>query len=105
MVDEGDRPFFPYIALYAVHKSYHILNFCLAQRSESSEKFSQNFVEMLEKLKLLPRTIMVRNEETYNFFKPMADKLGISLKKVKNLNAVENAKESFIRHLGKGLAT
>lgn len=103
MVDEGDRPFFPYIALYAAHKSYHILNFCLAQRSESSEKFSQNFVEMLEKLKILPRTIMVRNEETYNFFKPMTDRLGISLKKVKNLNAVENAKESFMRHLGQGL--
>lgn len=103
MVDEGDRPFFPFIALYAVHTSYHILNFCLAQRSEAAEKFSQNFVDMLEKLRLLPRTIMVRNDKTYNFFRPMTERLGIALKKVKNLPAVENAKESFIRHLGKGL--
>jgi hypothetical protein len=103
MIDEGERPFFPFIALYAVHKTYHILNFCLARESESSEKFAQNFVEMLEKLKLLPSAIMVRNEATYGFFKPMTDKLGISLKKVKNLAAIEDAKESFIRHLGQGL--
>lgn len=99
MIDEGDRPFFPYIALYAVHRTYHILNFCLAHQTESTEKFAQNFVDMLEKLKVLPRVIMVRNETTFNFFKPMTDRLGISLKKVKNLDAIEDAKESFIRHL------
>jgi hypothetical protein len=33
----------------------------------------------------------------------MTDRLGVSLKKTKNLAAVENAKESFIRHLGQGL--
>jgi hypothetical protein len=100
MISEGDRPFFPYIALYSVHKSYHILNFCLAHQAESAEKFEQNFVEMLEKLKVLPRTIMVRNDAAFNFFKPLTDKLGISLKKVKSLDAIEDAKESFIRHLG-----
>lgn len=103
IIDEGERPFFPYVALYAVHKAYHILNFCIAKQSEFSEQFAQNFLEMLEKLKLLPRAIMVRNDTTYAFLKPMTDRLGVLLKKAKNLPAVENAKESFIRHLGQGL--
>jgi hypothetical protein len=103
IIDEGERPFFPYVALYAVHKAYHILNFCIAKQSEFQEQFAENFLEMLEKLKLLPRAIIVGNETVYSFFKPMTDRLGISLKKTKNLAAVENAKESFIRHLGQGL--
>jgi hypothetical protein len=102
MIDEADRPFFPFIALYAVHRTYHILNFCLAHRTEATEKFAQNFVDMLEKLKVLPRTIMVRNETTFNFFKPMTERLGISLKRVKSLDAIENAKDSFLRHLEQG---
>lgn len=103
MVDEGDRPFFPYVALYAVHKAYHILNFSIAEQRDFSEKFAHNFVEMLEKLKLLPKTIMVKNTTTYNFFRPITESLGISLKKVKNLPAVDDAKESFIHHLEQGL--
>lgn len=102
MIDEGERPFFPFIALYAVNRTYHILNFCLAHRTEATEKFTQNFVDMLEKLKVLPTTIMVRNDTTFNFFKPMTDRLGISLNRVTNLDAIENAKGSFIRHLEQG---
>lgn len=101
VVDEGERPFFPYVALFTVHKVDYVLNFSLALYSDFEGEFQFAFLEFLEKTKILPKTIMVKKDVVYDFFKPAADRLGITVKKVKNLKSVKNVKESILNHMAR----
>jgi hypothetical protein len=101
VIEEGERPFFPYVALYTVHKQDYVLNFFLAAHSGFEKEFLPNFLDLLEKVKVLPKAIMVRKDTVYDFFSPIVAKLGVSLKKVKNLKSVEDAKASLISHMSR----
>ena len=101
VVHEGERPFYSYVALYAVHNDQYVLNFCLASHNEFETKFLENLLALLDKIKILPKAIMVRKEAVYEFFKPIAGGLGITLKKVKRLPAIENARDSLMSCMAK----
>lgn len=100
IVEEGARPFFPYVVLYAVHKAHHVLGFSMAPYSDFQQVFSDNLADTLEKLKVIPKTIIVRKDAVYDFLQPVTDMLGIPLKKAKPLKAIEHAKNSLINHMG-----
>lgn len=100
VIREGERPFYPYVALYAVHKDHFVVNFCLAPHTEFEVMFLENLLELLETTKVLPKSFMVNKVVAYDFFKPITDGLGIALKKVKNLKAVDDAKDALISAMG-----
>jgi hypothetical protein len=93
---EGPRPFYPYMALYVVSRLGYVLNFCLAPPTDSADQFQENFLGFLENTGQLPKTIVVRSDSVFRFFKPFADQLGFGLKKMKRLKALDEAKTSFI---------
>jgi len=99
VIHEGERPFYPYIALYSVHNNRYVVNFCLSSLTDYETRFLENFLELLEKIKMFPKTMMIRKQAVYDFFKPIADVLGISLKKVKHLPAFEDARVSLINNM------
>jgi hypothetical protein len=101
VVEEGERPFYPYIALYAVHNDHYVLNFFLESHAGFEVKCLENFLAFLENAKVLPKAIMVKKDVAYDFFKPITDSLGIALKKVKGLEAVEDAKNALISSMAR----
>jgi hypothetical protein len=100
IVQEGERPFLPYIALYAVHKDGYILGFVAAKFSEFPQAFLDNFLGTLERVKALPEEIVVRKDAVYNLFEPALRRLGVKVKMVRSLRAIDDAKESLFRSMG-----
>jgi hypothetical protein len=100
VVTEGERPSYPYAAFYAVHKAGYVLNFTLAQYVDFEGEFTSGFLDFLEKTKVLPKAIMVKKDAVYDFFKPVAEKLGIAMKKVKELKSIRNAMDSMANDMG-----
>jgi hypothetical protein len=99
VVEEGEKPFYPYIALYAVHNDHYVLNFFLASHAGFEVEFLENFLAFLENAKVLPKAIMVNKDIAYDFFKPVAESLGISLKKAKNLEAINDTRDALFRNM------
>ena len=99
VIREGERPFYPYVALYTVHNDHHALNFCLTPYAGFEEKFRENLLAFLENVKILPKTIMVKKDVVYDFFKLVSESLGISLNKVRRLAANEHAKNALFQNM------
>ena len=82
-------------------QKYYVLNFFLTSHAGFEVKFLENFLAFLENAKVLPKAIMVNKDVAYDFFKPITDSLGIALKKVKGLEAVEDAKNALISSMAR----
>jgi hypothetical protein len=100
-VEEGERPFVPYVALYAVHKEHHILGFTIAKHSEFPQIFTDNFLGTLEQIGVLPETVMVRKDAAHDLLRPILDRLGVKLRRAKSLKAVDDAKNSLLNSMSR----
>ena len=94
-VQEKGRPYFPYVVLWADHSSYSILGSNVLRPWNYLSEYQEGFFELVEAAKFLPAEIWVEKEELFALLAPIADKLGIALKKGKRLNAVEAAREAM----------
>jgi hypothetical protein len=101
VIEEGPRPFYPYVALWASRQVGQILAFSLASYHQFQKEFQEAFLGIPEKMKVLPKTITVRKDAVYDFFKPLADELAISLKKVKNLKCLDEARGFLENQMGR----
>jgi hypothetical protein len=99
VVAEGERPFFPYVALYAAHKEGLVINFSMAPRAVSDREFQSSFLALLEKTKVLPKAIIVRKDTVMEFFQPFAERLGFTVKKAKNLTSLDRVKQSLMSYM------
>jgi len=101
VIQEGGRPYYPYLALYVDGNTSMILNFTLSSYSEHIKTFHDGFLDFVENIVTLPDRILAGNDAAYGFFKPFADKFGIDLIKTKKLNALIPARKSFFQSMGK----
>ena len=91
-VREGEeRPYFPYVSLCVDHYSGLILDADVAQPSKHASQFLAQFLDNIAGVKSLPKEILVRREEVFQLFEPVSSRLGINLRLVKRLAAVEKA--------------
>ncbi len=89
--EKDERPYFPYIILWIDHDSGFILNIHLAKQTEYASDSVEQFLNLLEKIKFVPERILVKKEELFNLLGPITSHLGINVKKVKELPALEDA--------------
>jgi len=94
-VKEGERPYYPQMLLWVNHHSGFILGFDMAKPGEYGLGFAQRFAELVEDLRFLPQEVWVRREETFALLEPLAEGLGIELKWVERLPALEEAQDSL----------
>lgn len=99
--EKEERPYYPYVVLWVEHYSGHVLNFHLAKPTEWVYEFPEQFLKFIENIKSLPQEILVKKEETFKLLEPIASRLGIKLRRVRRLIALEEAQtgmfEFFIR--------
>jgi len=93
VVDEGGRPYFPYVFLWVDQDTGLVLNVRVAGSSNYQADFQDQFIGLLEKLKFFPNEIWSRNEEPFKLSEPIASALGIKLIRVKRLPALEKVKK------------
>lgn len=90
--EKSERPWFPYAFLCVDHYSILILNIHLASHSKYRFEFLNQLLSIIERIKLLPEEILLLKQEAYELFSPLASSLGIQLKRVKQLEGLEEAK-------------
>ena len=93
VIQEGEKPFFPHISLWVDHRSGLVLKHHLSKREEFKAEFQNEILNLFEEVKSLPSEIRVRQKESFKLLEPITSTLGIKLKLVKKLLALEDAKE------------
>lgn len=93
--EKGERPYYPYMILWVEHYSGLILKFHIAETTEYKSEFVEQFLNSLENIESLPKEILVKKEETFKLFEPITSKLGIKLRRVKRLIALEEAQDGM----------
>jgi len=96
-VKEGrERPFFPYVFLWADSESGYIFKVHVAIPSEYRKELCIEMLNFLQSNvdtnKVIPEKILVKKQEAYQLLEPIVSRLGIKIKIVHDLEAVEEAK-------------
>jgi len=98
-VEEGERPYFPYLFLWVDQHSGLILKPDVVKPSEYRLQFPRQFLDLIESVSFLPDEILVRKEEAFQLLEPITSRLSIKLKLVKRLKGVEQAQEAMFEYL------
>jgi hypothetical protein len=99
ILERADRPFFPYLALFADHHSGFVLGVDALPPTDYRSRFQERFCELLEGLALVPEQVLVSRNDVHELIAPIAAKLGIKAKMVRRLKAIEEAKGSLFEHM------
>ena len=97
--EKDERPYYPYIMLMADHHTGVILDIHLAGLLGYASEFSEHVLTFLEKIKWVPKEIWVKREESFILLNPITSYLGITLKKVRKLPALDDAQASMAEFL------
>jgi hypothetical protein len=95
VVDEGGRPYFPYVFLWVDHDTGLVLNVQVTGLVNYESDFQHQFMGLMEKVKVIPEEIWLQNEEPVQLLKPIASRLGIKLTRVNRLPALKMARDSL----------
>jgi hypothetical protein len=93
--EKEERPYYPYVILCVDQYSYFILDSHLGKPAECLFNFAEQFLKLIESTKFLPREVLVKKEEAFKLLKPVTSRLGIRLRNVKRLPALEQARASM----------
>lgn len=97
--EKDERPYYPYIMLIADHHTELILDIHLAGPIGYASEFSEHVLTFLEKIKWVPKEIWVKREESFILLNPITSYLGITLKKMRELPALDDAQASMAEFL------
>ena len=95
---KGRRPYFPYLCLWVDRKSGLVLKHCLAKHEELTEIFKETFISLVEELKVIPASVLVRREEAWEMLVPLADALDIEIEMVKRLEMMDEVRENMFAY-------
>jgi len=99
VVDEaGDRPFYPLMMLAAEHDSGFVFPSEMMHPDQLVSRLAETFLHLIEQINVLP-DIQVKRRDVYTLLEPIVSGLGIKLKLVKSLPALESAKQSLLEFM------
>jgi len=94
--EKEERPYYPRTILVVDHYSSLVLECHLAKPEGFASELQEAFLEVVERIGVLPREVLVKREESFRLLEPIASRLRIKLRKVKGLPALEEAQESIL---------
>ena len=95
VVDEGGRPYFPYVFLWVDHDTKLVLDVRVTGLLNYESDFLDQFLDLVEKVNILPAEIWLQNEEPMKLLEPITSRLGIKLTRVNRLPALEKVRNSL----------
>lgn len=96
---KGERPYYPYMIMTVDHRSGFVFDADLASPITYLAEFPERFLTLAERLGKLPREIWVNKEDAYDLLEPITSRLGIELYLVDELEALEEARATFLQFL------
>ena len=100
--DKSRRPFFPLLFLWSDQQSRFVFHVDITDPSQGVSRLYQGFLSSAEKVRTLPQEIWVQKREAVKILEPLAKRLGIRLKQVRRLRAIEDARESLTEFIISG---
>lgn len=93
--EKEERPYYPCVILLVEHYSGFILSSSLTKPTEYKSEIPEQFLKLAESIKYIPNEILVKKEEAFKLLEPITSRIGIKLRKVERLTALEEAQASM----------
>ncbi len=100
-INEGERPYFPFIFLIVDHDSQELINFHITNHTTYEREFFEKFLNTIENDKYLPRSLLVKRAETHNLFSTIAQQLNVKIDLKNTLVSLEEAQEDMFQYFSK----
>ncbi|MFQ5907092.1 MAG: hypothetical protein ACE5JA_11055 [bacterium] len=100
--EKGERPCFPYVFLCVDRNSGLVLTTHVAEPQKWMSEFPEGFLRFMESSKSLPEEIFVKKDEVFKLLEPIASRLGVRLRRVRKLKALENAQAGMFERFAGG---
>jgi len=94
--EKEGRPYFPHAILAVDRRSNAILEFRLAKPEDFASELREAILEIMEHVEIMPRLVLVKQEEVFKLLEPIASQLKIKLRRAKRLRALEDAQEFLV---------
>ncbi|MBF0288289.1 MAG: hypothetical protein HQM14_10770 [SAR324 cluster bacterium] len=94
----GNPPYFPYVLSIVTSEKSFVLYPELIKPDKLEQGIPRGFFKAIKKGRRLPQTLLVDNEDTYLILQPFTNSLGISLKMVQKLPAVNDFLDGINRY-------
>jgi hypothetical protein len=98
IAEKGKRPYFPVALLVVDNYSRFIFNAHITTHDKYRIEFYEQFLKAIEGSKVIPEEIWVRKKELFVYLKQLAQALGIKMRLVKKLQAVDEARRYMFEH-------
>ena len=99
--EKGRRPYFPTTLLFVDQHSYFILNTHMSEPDQYPVTLHEKLLETIEKARIIPQEIHVHKKDLSVYLAPLVERLGIRVRLVKKLPAVEEAHKGMLEFFGK----
>lgn len=83
------RPYYPFMCLWVDHHSQAVLAMEMAEHDKYRQAFVDKFIDLVQHLETRPREIRVKRELAHRLYQDVAAKLGIPVRQVDELGALE----------------
>jgi hypothetical protein len=101
IAEKGKRPYFPLVLLWVDKDSYFIFFVHVTTPKMYRVEFIEKCLLAFESAKILPKEIEVRKKELLSYLQPLSQQLGIDIKLVKRLKAVDEARKGMREFFGR----
>jgi len=101
IAEKGKRPYFPILFLWVDQSSYFILSTRVATPDRYGVEFIEQCLQVFESSKMVPGEVQVRKGELLAYLKPLAQRLGVRVKLINKLKAVDDARKGMREFFGK----
>jgi hypothetical protein len=101
VAEKGRRPYYPLVFLWVEQHSYFIFSTHITTPDKYRIEFIEYCLRAFESAKIIPAEIQVRKEELLAYLQPLAQKLGLGVRLVKRLRAIDDARKSMKEFLGR----
>ena len=100
-INEGERPYFPYILLIVDHDSQELINFHITSHSTYRREFLKKFLSTMVNGQYLPRSLLVKREETHELFSIIAQQLDIKINLLNSLESLEETQQNMFTYFSR----
>ena len=95
-----ERPYYPMVCMFVDRATGMVLPPALTHPEEWRIEYQNRLLMLVEQMGMVPREIAVRSPELRGLLAPVAEALGIKLRVVKRLAALDEAREGLLGFLG-----
>ena len=93
---KGERPYYAYMFLWVDRRTGMVLPPQLVSPDRYAAEFQNHFLSLNEQGGFIPQEVCVLKQEALDLLDPIAQRLGVKLRRSRRLGALEEARNSFM---------